>query len=116
MRDDELTGKTIGGYRIVRELGHGGMGVVYAAIEESLDRPVALKVLAHRLCEDPTFVKRFLLEARAAARLSHPNIVPVFSVGESDGLHYYAMEMVKGVTFADYIKERPVALPLPGSA
>ncbi len=86
----------LGDYRVIREVGRGGMGVVYEAEQESLGRRVALKVLvAHRL-SDPMLVARFAREAKAAARLHHTNIVPVFGVGEAEGLHYYVMQFIQG--------------------
>ena len=86
----------LGDYRILREVGRGGMGVVYEAEQVSLGRHVALKVLpAHGLLE-PTFLERFRREAMAAAKLHHTNIVPVFGVGEADGTHFYAMQFIQG--------------------
>ena len=75
----------LGDYRILREIGRGGMGVVYEAEQESLGRHVALKVLPEQRSPDPKQLRRFQREARAAARLHHTNIVPVFGVGEHDG-------------------------------
>jgi serine/threonine protein kinase len=86
----------LGDYRILREVGRGGMGIVYEAEQESLGRHVALKVLPAHTLLDPRQLQRFQREARAAARLHHTNIVPVFDVGESDGLHYYAMQLIHG--------------------
>ena len=86
----------IGHYRIVAELGRGGMGVVYKAHEESLNRFVAIKVLGEHLMEDPTQVARFIREAQSAASLNHPNIVQIYAVSEEDGLHYFVMEYVSG--------------------
>jgi serine/threonine protein kinase/tetratricopeptide (TPR) repeat protein len=83
-------------YRIIREVGRGGMGVVYEAEQESLGRRVALKVLASSALLDPQRVARFHREAKAAARLHHTNIVPVFGVGESQGIHYYVMQFITG--------------------
>jgi serine/threonine protein kinase len=85
-----------GDFRIVRELGRGGMGVVFEAVQESLDRPVALKVLATHAQLDDTRRERFVREALAAARLHHTNIVPVFGVGEQDGIPYYVMQLIRG--------------------
>lgn len=86
----------IGHYRIVEELGRGGMGTVYRAHEESLNRSVAIKVLGEHLAHDPEYVKRFLREARSAAALSHPNIVQIYFIGEEDGKHFFVMEYVQG--------------------
>jgi serine/threonine protein kinase len=86
----------LGDFRIVRELGRGGMGIVFEAVQESLGRPVALKVLARHAQLDPTRRERFVREAQAAARLHHTNIVPVFGVGEHDGLPYYVMQLIPG--------------------
>jgi len=86
----------IGHYKIVSELGRGGMGVVYKGYEESLNRHVAIKVLGDHLAGDEQFLTRFIREARAAAGLSHPNVIPIFFVGNDDGLNYFAMEFVNG--------------------
>lgn len=83
-------------YRILGEAGRGGMGVVYEAIQESLGRRVALKVLPAHHLSDPRQVERFRREARAVARLHHTNIVPVFDVGETEGFHYYSMQFIEG--------------------
>jgi WD40 repeat protein/serine/threonine protein kinase len=86
----------LGDYRLVRELGRGGMGVVFEAVQESLHRHVALKVLPFHSWVKPKHVERFQREAEAAARLHHTNIVPVFGVGEHEGIHYYAMQFIHG--------------------
>ncbi len=86
----------VGDFRIIREIGRGGMGVVYEAEQVSLGRHVALKVLPQQALAGSSNLQRFRLEARAAARLHHTNIVPVFGVGEQDGLHYYAMQFIPG--------------------
>ncbi|MGH9381958.1 MAG: protein kinase domain-containing protein [Thermoanaerobaculia bacterium] len=86
----------IGHYRIIEEMGRGGMGVVYKGYEESLSRFVAIKVLGEHLTRDPLFVKRFQREAQAAARISHPHIVPIYYVGEDAGRHFFAMEYLTG--------------------
>src|SRR5262249_5721670 len=83
--------KQLGDYRILREVGRGGMGVVYEAQQLSLGRHVAIKVLPSHTLLDPRHLHRFRREARSAAKLHHTNIVPVFGVGEQDGLHYYVM-------------------------
>jgi serine/threonine protein kinase len=89
--DDELR---IGDYRIEHEIGRGGMGIVYAARQISLDRPVALKILPFASSLDKTQITRFRNEARAAGLLHHPNIVPVFAVGCEDEVHFYAMQHI----------------------
>src|SRR5438874_13490333 len=81
----------LGDYRILREVGRGGMGVVYEAQQLSLGRHVAIKVLPAHALLDVRQLGRFQREARSAAKLHHTNIVPVFGVGEHDGLHYYVM-------------------------
>src|SRR5580700_2865889 len=86
----------LGDYRVLREIGRGGMGVVYEAEQESLGRRVALKVLSAGLLVDPKQVRRFEREARSAARLHHTNIVPIFGVGEHEGTHYYVMQFIQG--------------------
>jgi serine/threonine protein kinase/WD40 repeat protein len=95
----------LGDFRILRELGRGGMGIVYEAEQESLSRHVAIKVLASSAARSPQTIQRFLREARAAAQLHHTNIVPVFNVGESDGLHYYAMQFIRGLSLDTVLKE-----------
>jgi serine/threonine protein kinase len=95
----------LGDYRIVREVGRGGMGVVYEAEQESLGRHVALKVLPAHAVLDPRHHQRFKREARAAARLHHTNIVPVYGVGEQDGLHYYVMQFIRGLGLNDVLAE-----------
>ena len=89
-------GRRVAGYRIVRELGRGGMGVVYEAVHVGLDRPVALKVLGSQAAPDSSGRRRFLNEARTAAGLHHTHIVPVFDVGQVGGLCYYAMQRIEG--------------------
>jgi serine/threonine protein kinase len=86
----------LGDFRLLREIGRGGMGVVYEAEQESLGRRVALKVLPAVCVASPTRLQRFLREAQAAARLHHTNIVPVFGVGEQDGVRYYVMQLIAG--------------------
>jgi serine/threonine protein kinase len=95
----------LGDYRVIREIGRGGMGIVYEAEQEALGRHVALKVLPVTGVNDPKSVLRFRREARAAARLHHTNIVPVFDVGERDGIHYYAMQFIRGQGLDDVIRE-----------
>jgi serine/threonine protein kinase/WD40 repeat protein len=86
----------LGDYRLLREIARGGMGVVYEAMQESLGRHVALKILPRHRWVEPVQIERFQLEARSAARLHHGNIVPVYGVGEHEGVHYYAMQFIQG--------------------
>jgi serine/threonine protein kinase len=94
-----------GRYRVERTLGHGGMASVYLAHDAELDRPVALKVLAEHLTDDDAFRRRFLREARLAARLSHANVVQVYDAGEQDDRPFIVMEFVPGVTLAEMLAE-----------
>src|SRR5262249_13232779 len=87
----------IGDYRIVREVGRGGMGVVYEAEQISLSRRVALKVLPGHVSSDRVVQERFRREARAAARLHHTNIVPVYEVGQDGDVRFYAMQFIDGL-------------------
>ena len=86
----------LGDFRVLRVVGRGGMGVVYEAEQVSLGRRVALKVMAGHRLNDPSQLARFAREAKAAARLHHTNIVPVFGVGEAEGIHYYVMQFIHG--------------------
>ncbi len=90
-------------YKILREIGRGGMGIVFEAIHESLGRRVAIKVLSSGLLGDPKHLARFRREARAAAKLRHSNIVPVFGVGEFAGHHYYVMDFIDGMSLRETI-------------
>jgi serine/threonine protein kinase len=99
----DLLRHTLGDFRIVRELGRGGMAVVYEAVQLSLGRHVALKVLPFTATLQPKQLQRFLNEAQAAARLHHPNIVPVFAVGSDRGVHYYAMQLIDGISLAELL-------------
>ncbi|MEM6798492.1 MAG: serine/threonine-protein kinase [Planctomycetota bacterium] len=97
-------------FEVLEELGVGGMGVVYRAWQHSLRRNVALKIIPTRMLRSTEQVARFYLEAEAAGRLDHPGIVPVQSVGEHDGVHYYAMALVEGGSLASYVT-KPGARP-----
>ena len=102
-----LTGKVLADrYEILEEIGVGGMAVVYKAKCLVLNRYVAIKVLRDDLKGDEEFVRRFNVEAQAAASLTHPNIVSIFDVGESGSLHYIVMEYVEGQTLKEYIDEK----------
>ncbi|HIM30825.1 MAG TPA: serine/threonine protein kinase [Planctomycetes bacterium] len=93
----------LGDFRIVGEIGRGGMGIVYEAIQESLDREVAVKVLPQSSLIDERRLKRFEREARTAAKLHHTNIVPVLGVGDHEGVHYYVMQYIRGVGLDEVI-------------
>jgi serine/threonine protein kinase/Flp pilus assembly protein TadD len=95
----------LGDFRILREIGRGGMGIVYEAEQVSLGRKVALKVLPALATLDPRRLQRFHNEARAAAGLHHTNIVPVFAVGADHGVHFYAMQLIDGQTLAEVLGE-----------
>jgi len=94
--EEEHLPERFGEFRILRQVGQGGMGIVYEAEQESLGRHVALKVLPRQALLKTTYLERFRREAKAAGRLHHTNIVPVFGVGEHDGTHYYAMQFIVG--------------------
>ncbi len=106
----DLTGKSLGPYQLVRQLGRGGMGVVYAAYQPKLTRYVALKVLPRRYTDNPQFVARFWQEARIAARLQHPHILSIFDYGEYEGYHYIAMPLVRDGSLAQLLQGRPLGL------
>src|SRR5262245_23176155 len=97
-RQSKLPLEQLGDYRIIRAIGHGGMGAVYEAEQVSLGRHVALKILPHKALADEKTKKRFEREARAAAKLHHTNIVPVFGIGEHEGLPYYVMQFIQGLS------------------
>ena len=104
--------KTIGNYEIVAELGRGGMGVVYKAREESLQRFVAIKMLGSQLIEDESVALRFTREARAVADLNHPNLVQVFRVDRHEGQPYFVMEYVEGEALKRLIQREDKMQPL----
>lgn len=102
---DTSAAKQIGEYKIVREIGRGGMGVVYEAHQASLNRRVALKILPFAAVLDQRQIARFRNEAQAAAQLHHPHIVPVFAVGQEHGVYYYAMQFIEGKSLEAAIDE-----------
>ena len=105
-----MIGTTLKHYRIVRALGHGGMGEVYAAEDLELRRLVALKTLPPETASDPDRLHRFRREAQAVAALNHPNIVTLYGVEEADGVHFLTMELVEGRTLGELIpRRRPAA-------
>ena len=98
-------GTPLGDYRLLREIGRGGMGIVYEAEQLSLGRRIALKVLPFALTLDPRQLQRFKNEARAAAQLHHQHIVPVYAVGSERGVHFYAMQYIEGQSLAEVIRD-----------
>jgi hypothetical protein len=102
----DLTGATLGDFRIERLLGRGGMGEVYLARQTSLNREIAFKVLRPDLLTNPTYLARFESEAWAAAKLNEPNIVHIYSLGSIDGIRYIAMEYVQGTNLRDFLQKK----------
>jgi eukaryotic-like serine/threonine-protein kinase len=111
-RARDLTGASLGDFQVDRLLGRGGMGEVYLARQVSLNRPVALKVLRPDLLDNKTYLSRFEAEAWSAAKLNHPNIVHIYTLGEAEGLRFIAMEYVQGTNLREYIERKgPPDLP-----
>jgi serine/threonine protein kinase len=108
---NELQGVNLGGCELLEEIGQGGMGVIYRAKQLSLDRIVAVKILAHHLAHDPSFVERFQREARAIAKINHPNILGVYDVGHHEKWHYMIMELVDGSSMAELLETRGILEP-----
>jgi len=98
-------------YELIDKIGSGGMATVYRARCQTLDRIVAVKVLKDELAADPSLVSRFKTEAMSAARLSHPNLVNIFDVGEDNGIHYIVMEYIEGHTLRDVISKQGPLTP-----
>src|SRR5215207_10069741 len=106
---DAAAGKPLGDFQLVREVGRGGMGVVYEAVQLSLGRRVAVKVLPMAAAFDQRHLQRFHNEAQAAAQLHHTNIVPVYAVGCERGVHFYAMQLIEGQSLADVVADIKLA-------
>jgi serine/threonine protein kinase len=104
LTDEILVGRRFGAYQVLDVLGAGGMGTVYRAKNVTLERVVALKTLAAQFSGDDEYVQRFLKEARAAARLNHPNIVQIYDFGCEQGIYYLAMEYVDGPSLRTLLK------------
>ena len=100
-------GAEFAGYRLDALLGHGGMSIVYRAQHIVLERKVALKLLSPQLSEDESFRERFMRESRLAARLDHPNIIPIYEASESDDVFFIAMRYVEGADLRKLLKDGP---------
>ncbi len=107
---NHMIGRTLGNYRIVEQIGIGGMATVYKAYDPDTDRYVAIKILPEHFSRDPTFRKRFQREAKAIAKLEHIHILPIFSYGEEDGIVYMAMRYLQAGTLTERIKQGPLPL------
>ena len=101
-------GMVVPGYTILGELSRGGMGVVYHARQERPAREVALKLLLAHLTEEPEMLARFQLEARAMAALDHPGILPVYEVGEADGVPFFSMKLATGGSLSERLGREPM--------
>ena len=107
----DLTGQTFGQYKIIGVVGRGGMASVYHGYQESIDRSVAVKILPAELLSDPSFLTRFLQEARVLAKLTHPAILPLYEFGEVGGVPYIVMPLMPGGTLSGRLRQGPLALP-----
>jgi serine/threonine protein kinase len=105
---DALVGTRRRHFEVKRLLGKGGMGAVYLGTDTSLERPVALKVLAPEIAHDPEVVARFVREARAQARLRHPNVAQIYFIGEDRGLQFFALEFLEGPALDEVVAQRRV--------
>ncbi|MGE5411688.1 MAG: serine/threonine-protein kinase, partial [Clostridiales bacterium] len=101
-----MIGKVIQNYKIIDELGHGGMGIIYKAYDVKLDRYVAIKILKPQVTDNRRFIERFKIEAKNQAKLSHPNIVPVYGFIDQDGIQGIVMELIEGETVEQMLEKR----------
>jgi serine/threonine protein kinase len=107
----DLIGRTLGHYRIVEKIGEGGMGVVYRAHDERLDRDVAIKVLPEEVAADSDRLRRFEREAKAVAALSHPNILEIFDFDTEGDVTYAVTELLEGETLREHLQKERGPLP-----
>ncbi|MEM6472385.1 MAG: serine/threonine-protein kinase [Planctomycetota bacterium] len=110
-RAPSLVGSPVAGYLVLSRLGRGGMADVYSARDLNLERDVAIKVLRPDLARDRDYISRFRREAKAAAKLNHPNIVQIYEVGEDDGRHYIAQELILGKNLKEYLESNGSLTP-----
>jgi serine/threonine-protein kinase len=103
-----MNSDNISHYRILKRLGAGGMGIVYLAKDEKLDRMTALKVMPSELAANEELMRRFIQEAKAASAINHPNVAHIYEIGEEDGVHFIAMEFIDGQTLESLINGRPL--------
>ena len=108
----DLEGRLLGSrYEIIKKIGNGGMAMVYQAKDQVLNRYIAVKILRDEFTTDQEFIKRFEVEAQAAASITHPNIVSVYDVGREENLYYIVMELIQGKTLKEIIIEEEGPLP-----
>src|SRR5258708_3709689 len=107
---EDLSGQTTAGYRVISRLGSGGMGEVYLAHDDKLDRPVALKLLSSHVHADPSHLRRFHQEAKAASSLNHPHILVIHDFGEIDGRPFMVTEYVEGRTLRERLRDGPLGI------
>jgi eukaryotic-like serine/threonine-protein kinase len=106
----KLEGKMLGAYRVISQVGAGGMATIYKAYQSSMDRTVALKVLPEYYAQEPQFIERFYQEARTIAKLEHPNILPVYDFGEQGGITYLVMRFLDGGTLQELMDKQHIGL------
>src|SRR5262245_35935664 len=107
-RTGSMTGQSLGSYQILSCIGAGGMGEVYCARDNRLDRTVALKILPGEVAADAERMRRFVREAKVASALNHPHVATIYEIGEADGVNFIAMEYIEGRTLAAEINSRPL--------
>jgi len=110
MVSEDISGRTVSHYQILKRLGAGGMGVVYLAQDTRLERVLAIKILPPEVAADQERMKRFVREAKAASAIDHPNIIHVYDIGQEDDIHFIAMQFVEGETLGSKIKRKALTL------